>query len=246
MRVALLADIHANLEALKACIADARENGVDRWVFLGDIVGYGADPAACLGIVREACEKGAVAIKGNHDEAVNGTRFRLNQIALAAIEWTSAVLSADEKDYLDKLPMSVTEGNCLYVHASACRPETWPYIVGLDQAVDSLNATQAHLTVCGHVHTPALYNLAVTGKIMVHTPVAGADIPILPQRRWLAVMGAVGQPRDGEPAAAYGIWDTRAGTLNYRRVPYDIDTAAGKIRSAGLPDLLWRRLSVGR
>ncbi len=246
MRIAFLADIHANLEALRACLAHAGEQGVDRWAYLGDIVGYGADPAACLDIVREACEKGAIALKGNHDEAVNVTRFRLNDAALAAIQWTQSVLSTDDKVFLDRLPMSITEGSRLYVHASASKPDSWPYIVGLDQAVDSLRATEAHLTVCGHVHTPALYNLAVTGKIMSHVPVSGTAIPLLSQRRWLAVMGAVGQPRDGNPAAAYGILDTHNNTLTYLRVPYDIDAAAAKIRKAGLPEVLWRRLSLGR
>lgn len=246
MRIALLADIHGNLEALRACIADAREQGAGRWAYLGDIVGYGADPVACVEIVREACDKGAIAIKGNHDQAVNETRFRLNEAALAAIEWTRTRLGADDRQFLDDLPMSATEGSCLFVHASASRPEAWPYVLGLDEAIDSLHATEAHLTVCGHVHTPALYNLAVTGKIMVHTPVAGTSVPLLSQRRWLAVMGAVGQPRDGNPAAAYGILDTGANTITYRRVPYDIEEAAGKIRRAGLPDILWRRLSVGR
>src|SRR5262245_53868295 len=156
MRVALLADIHGNLEALQACLADARGQGVDRWVYLGDIVGYGADPVACVEIVREACEKGAVAIKGNHDEAVKGSRFRLNEAALAAIEWTRTQLDAGDKAFLDALPMSVHEGDCLYVHASASRPDAWPYITDLDEAIDSLEATPTHLTVCGHVHTPAL------------------------------------------------------------------------------------------
>ncbi|MDX2203989.1 MAG: metallophosphoesterase family protein [Hyphomicrobiaceae bacterium] len=246
MRVALLADIHANLEALRACLADARAQGAERSVYLGDIVGYGADPAACVEIVREACGKGAIAIKGNHDEAVNGTRFRLNDAALAAVEWTRAVLAPEDLAFLDRLPMSATQGSCLFVHASAKRPEAWPYILGLDEAIDSLNASEAHLTVCGHIHTPALYNLAATGKVMVHTPVAGTAVPLLSQRRWLAVMGAVGQPRDGNPAAAYGIWDTQANTISYLRVPYDIETAAAKIRRAGLPDVLWRRLSAGR
>lgn len=246
MRVALLADIHGNLEALRACIADARGQGVGRWVYLGDIVGYGADPVACVEIVREACEKGAVAIKGNHDEAVNGSRFRLNEAALAAIDWTRAVLAADDKAFLDKLPMSVTESDCFYVHASASRPENWPYVMGLDEAIDSLNATPAHLTVCGHIHTPALYNLAVTGKIMQHAPVAGTAIPLLSQRRWLAVMGAVGQPRDGNPAAAYGLYDTGSREIRFCRVPYDAEAAARKVVEAGLPEALATRLLRGK
>lgn len=246
MRVALLADIHANLEAFEACLADAGQRAIDEWMFLGDIVGYGADPVACLDRVRDACARGARVVKGNHDEAVVGTRFRLNEHAAAAAQWTAAVLSAEQKSYLDGLPFTVTDGDRLYVHASAHQPASYPYIVGTDAALESLHATAAQLTVCGHVHAPALYHLAVTGKIMPYRPVANTPIPLSSQRRWLAVMGAVGQPRDGNPAAAYGILDTTAATLSFMRVPYDIDAAADKIRKAGLPEALWRRLSLGR
>ncbi len=246
MRIAFLADIHANLEALIACLADAEGRNAGRYVFLGDIVGYGADPIACVEIVRHACADGALAVKGNHDEAITGTRFRLNENAEKAARWTEAVLSADQKAFLEGLPMMIGEDNRLYVHASAAQPENYPYIQSLDEAVVSLHATKAHLTLCGHVHAPALYNLAVTGKIMQHVPVTGTEIPLLSQRRWLAVLGAVGQPRDGNPAAAYALLDTEKGSLTFVRVPYDVDTAAAKIRKAGLPDVLWKRLSLGR
>lgn len=247
MRIAFLADIHANLEALQACLADARTRGVDRFVFLGDIVGYGADPVACVEIVAEASGNGALAIKGNHDEAVIGpTRFRLNETAEAVVRWTAAVLDDTHRAFLAGLPMMVGEEGRLYVHASAANAESYPYVTGLDEAVESLQATKAHVTICGHVHSPALYNLAVTGKIMQHVPVTGMDIPLLPQRRWLAVMGAVGQPRDGNPAAAYGLFDAGKGALTYVRVPYDVEAAQSKIRKAGLPDSLWKRLALGR
>ena len=247
MRIAFLADIHGNLEALQACLADAHARGAERLVFLGDIVGYGADPVACVDMVAEACGAGALAIKGNHDEAVIGpTRFRLNETAEKAVRWTAAVLGDTHKAFLAALPMMVGEDGRLYVHASAAHAESYPYVTGLDEAVDSLQATKAQITICGHVHTPALYNLAVTGKIMHHIPVTGMDIPLLSQRRWLAVMGAVGQPRDGNPAAAYGLFDSEKATLTYVRVPYDVEKAQEKIRKAGLPDSLWKRLAVGR
>lgn len=247
MRVALLADIHANLEAFEACLADAGKHAIDQWMFLGDVVGYGADPAACLERMRDACAKGARAVKGNHDEAVVGTRFRLNAHAAAAAQWTASVLSAEQKNYLDGLPLTVADGSDrLYVHASAYRPASYPYVMDADEALDSLGATAAQLTVCGHVHSAALYQLGITGKILPHHPVSSTPIPLSSQYRWLAVMGSVGQPRDGNPAAAYGILDTTARTLSFMRVPYDVDAAAGKIRKAGLPEVLWRRLSLGR
>lgn len=246
MRIAFFADIHANLEALRACLTDAAGRGIDRTVYLGDIVGYGADPAACIDIVAEACGKGAVALLGNHDQAVAGTSFDLNAVAASAIQWTQSVLDAPRKAFLAALPMTVTDDERLYVHASAAAPEQFPYVHSLREASDSLVATKAKLTLCGHIHDPALYHIAITGKVMGFIPIAGTPIPLSSQRRWLAVMGAVGQPRDGNPAAAYGILDTSTAEITYVRVPYDIDRAAEKIRAAGLHESLWKRLSVGR
>lgn len=246
MRIAFLADIHANLEALRACLADARAREADRYVFLGDIVGYGADPAACVDIVAEACAQGAVALMGNHDQAVIATDFALNDAAAAAIKWTQSRLAAPQKAFLSQLPMAIEEGAMLFVHASAHTPDKFPYIHSLREASESLIATPARVTFCGHVHDPALYHISTTGKVMGFIPVAGSSIPLSSQRRWLSVMGAVGQPRDGNPAAAYGMLDTRTNEVTYFRVPYDIDGAAAKIRAAGLPEILWKRLSAGR
>lgn len=246
MRIAFLADIHANLEALRACLVDAQARAIDRYVYLGDVVGYGADPGACVDIVAEACEHGASALLGNHDQAVIKSEFKLNDAAQIAITWTQSKLDAAQKTFLAGLPLTITDGERLFVHASAQSPAAFPYIHSLREASDSLIATPAKLTVCGHVHDPALYHIAVTGKVMGFIPIAGTPIPLSSQRRWLAVMGSVGQPRDGNPAAAYGILDTRTAEITYVRVPYDIDGAAAKIRAAGLPDTLWKRLSVGR
>jgi diadenosine tetraphosphatase ApaH/serine/threonine PP2A family protein phosphatase len=246
MRIAFLADIHANLEALRACLTDAQSRSIDRYVYLGDIVGYGADPGACIDIVAEACDQGASALMGNHDQAVIKSAFKLNDAAQAAITWTQSKLGPEQKAFLTGLPLTVADGERLYVHASAQTPAAFPYIHSLREASDSLIATAAKLTVCGHVHDPALYHIAVTGKVMGFIPISGTPIPLSSQRRWLAVMGSVGQPRDGNPAAAYGILDTKTAEVTYLRVPYDIDGAAAKIRAAGLPDSLWKRLSVGR
>jgi diadenosine tetraphosphatase ApaH/serine/threonine PP2A family protein phosphatase len=247
MRIAFLADIHANLEALEACRVDLRARKVERVVYLGDIVGYGADPGPCLDIVRADCMSGsATALMGNHDEAVEGSRFRLNGNAEAAIQWTRSVLDAEQKKFLAALPMAIEDAGRLYVHASAAKPASFPYVHGLHEARDSLMATQARLAVIGHVHAPALYHMTATGKVMGFVPVADTPIPLSSQRRWLAVMGAVGQPRDGNPAAAYAILETASDEITFIRVPYDVERAAAKIRAAGLPDALWKRLSVGR
>lgn len=246
MRIAFFADIHGNLEAFEACLASLLDDPVDKVVVLGDIVGYGADPVACVELVQEACAKGAVAIIGNHDEAILATRFKLNPVAAAAVEWTRAVLKDEHKAFLANLPLTLTDEDRLYVHASANAPEAYHYVHNVQAGSDSLRATKAFLTVCGHVHVPNLFNMTTTGKVMGFTPDAGMPIPLSANRRWLAVMGAVGQPRDGNPAAAYGVYDTDTKELSFVRVPYDIDTAAAKIRRAGLPDALWKRLSIGR
>ena len=246
MKIAFLADIHGNLEALEACLESIGDRGIGKLVFLGDIVGYGADPAACIAIVRQARELGATVVIGNHDEAVLATRFRLNPTAATAVQWTTAVLSDADKAFLADLPLVETDGDRLYVHASAHTPELYPYIQDVQGGSESLRATSAAFTFCGHVHVPALYHISTTGKVMGFTPDPGMPIPLSSNRRWLAVMGSVGQPRDGNPTAAYGIFDDITRELTFVRVPYDIDAAAAKIRGAGLPDTLWKRLSVGR
>jgi len=246
MRIALLADVHANLEALTACLADAAARSAERYVFLGDIVGYGADPVACVTRVREAVALGAIVVRGNHDEAVGASNFKLNMDAGTAIEWTRSRLSAEQRAWLAGLPLSVSESDCLYVHASAKDAVTFPYVQSLADALASLGATTAALTFAGHVHVPALYNVAVTGKVACFIPQSNVAIPLSSRRRWLAILGAVGQPRDGDPSAAYCMFDTEAREITYVRVAYDVEAAAAKIRAAGLPESLWKRLAAGQ
>ena len=156
------------------------------------------------------------------------------------------MLSLEQKSFLAALPLSITDEDRLYVHASARSPENYPYIQDVQGGSDSLRATEARLTVCGHVHIPQLYHISATSKVMGFIPDTATPIPLSSNRRWLAVMGSVGQPRDGNPAAAYGIFDTACTELSYLRVPYDVAAAATKIRRAGLPDTLWKRLELGR
>ena len=132
-----------------------------------------------------------------------------------------------------------------YVHASAAEPERWDYVIDETGAARSLQATDAALTFCGHVHVPALFHLSAAGKIALFEPVADVALTLTPQRRWLAVIGAVGQPRDRNSAACYALYDDVARTLTYIRVPYDIATAQRKIRDAGLPLFLSERLARG-
>jgi diadenosine tetraphosphatase ApaH/serine/threonine PP2A family protein phosphatase len=245
MIIALLADIHGNREALTACLADAARRAVDRYVFLGDIVGYGADPEWVIDQVIDLKIRGALAVRGNHDAAVCGTPESMNEVAQAAIRWTAPRLSTAQRDFLAGLPLTIAEDGRLFVHASAHEPPRWHYVLGPHEARDSLGATDAQQTFCGHVHVPALYHLSLTGKLIEFTPVAGAPIPLLRGRKWLAVLGAVGQPRDRNPTASYAILDDASNTLTYLRVAYDTATAAAKIRAAGLPDVLAARIERG-
>jgi diadenosine tetraphosphatase ApaH/serine/threonine PP2A family protein phosphatase len=243
--IALLADIHGNREAMAACLADAERKAAERYVFLGDLVGYGADPGWVIDRAMEYVARGAVAVLGNHDAAAAGRQVAMNETAAAAIAWTRAKLDAAQRDFLEKLPLSVEDGERLYVHASADEPARWHYVLDAYRARKSFEATPARQTFCGHVHSPALYLLSQTDKLFGFRPTAGVAIPLLGNRRFLAVLGAVGQPRDHNPAACYALLDEARNMLTYVRVPYDVASAARKIRDAGLPAVLATRLEQG-
>lgn len=245
MRTALLADIHGNREALSACLADAERLGVDRYVFLGDLVGYGPDPAWVVDQVAALVGNGALAILGNHDAAAISDRDTLNPLARAALRWTRGQLEAAHRTFLASLPLDLNEDDRLYVHASASAPQDWIYMLGPREAFQSFRATAQRLTFCGHTHIPALFNESATTLPQQHVPVDGKPVPLLPQRRWIAVLGAVGQPRDRNPSACYGVLDSEANRLTYVRVPYDVDVTARKVLAAGLPKALALRLTSG-
>lgn len=246
MLIAIFADIHANRQAFSACLAQARAQGAERIVLLGDYVGYGADPEWTVTTVMDLIDHGAVAVLGNHDDAIGNARERMNPEAQIAIEWTRGVLGAPERQFLAGLPVTLKESDRLYVHADASNPKGWLYVTDSAEAAHSLGATSAHVTFCGHVHQPALYSLSGTGKMSALTPTTGVAIPLLPGRRWLAVLGAVGQPRDGNPAAAYAVLDNEKHELTFCRAPYDIAQAANAIRGKGLPPWLADRLFRGQ
>jgi diadenosine tetraphosphatase ApaH/serine/threonine PP2A family protein phosphatase len=245
MLIALLADIHANREALTSCLADIERSGAERYVFLGDLVGYGADPSWVVDRVATMVDAGAVVVRGNHDAAVSDPREGMGAEAQIVVNWTRSRLDDAQKGFLANLPLTVEEGDRLFVHASACAPDTWMYMLGAREAEQSLMATRRRLTFCGHTHLPALFHATAMTPPQRHRPIAGKPIPLLAQRRWLAVLGSVGQPRDKNPAACYGLFDDVRSTLTYVRVPYDADLAARKIRAARLPEVLAARLTLG-
>jgi diadenosine tetraphosphatase ApaH/serine/threonine PP2A family protein phosphatase len=246
MKLALLADVHANLEALSACLEHAEREGADAYAFLGDLVGYGADPAAVLAVVRRHAERGALAVRGNHDAAVlDAGADTMHRSAEEAVLWTRGRIGPADLAFLRGLPLVARAGPAVLVHASADRPADWTYVSDPLRAAQSLRAAGATYVFSGHVHEPVLYFAGPSGRPVPFVPVPGVPIPVPPRRRWLAVVGSVGQPRDGKTAACWALFDTERERLVFHRVPYDVATAAAKVRAAGLPEHLALRLLRG-
>lgn len=246
MLIAVLSDIHANRPAFEACLAAADARGAERIVLLGDYVGYGADPEWTVDVVAGLVAGGTVAILGNHDRAVRHPSPTMNDAAQIVVAWTRERLTVEQQDFLDGLPLIHRDASDLYVHAEASDPVAWHYVRCADDAVRSLAATDARVTFCGHVHRPALYSMSVVGKMTAFVPTAGIPVQLLPGRRWLVVLGSVGQPRDGIAAASFAMFDTVRQEITYYRVPYDIDAAAARIRENGLPGWFADRLYLGK
>jgi diadenosine tetraphosphatase ApaH/serine/threonine PP2A family protein phosphatase len=244
--LAIFADIHSNREAFDACLANARARGAERFVFLGDLVGYGADPGYVVDLVADMRNEDAIVIKGNHDAAIAQTRDTMNAYAREARDWTREQLNAAQKNFLAQLPLTAELGETLFVHAEASRPERWNYITHPFEAERSMRATQKRVTICGHVHRPQLYSQKGRSLPVCRIPETGEPITLAPECKWLAVVGSVGQPRDEIPDAAYALYDDAQASLTFLRAPYDIEAAARKIRAAGLPAILAARLHVGR
>jgi diadenosine tetraphosphatase ApaH/serine/threonine PP2A family protein phosphatase len=187
-----------------------------------------------------------VAVRGNHDEAIGTPGGTMNAEAQAAIEWTRGRLSGPQRRFLAELPMTLSEEDRLYVHSEASSPPRWRYVQSAADAARSMIATPAQVTFCGHIHQPALYSMSVTAKMTSFVPVSHVPVHLLRNRQWLAVVGSVGQPRDGDPAASFVTLDTESREITYCRTPYDVEAAAKRIRDNGLPLWLAERLAAGR
>jgi diadenosine tetraphosphatase ApaH/serine/threonine PP2A family protein phosphatase len=245
--IALLGDIHANLQAFEAVVEDARDKGATGFALLGDYVGYGGDPCAVLERVMDLAADGAPAVRGNHDDMAADFDREMNPTAAYAASWTRNELSHGQRDFLDSLPLTIAQGERLYVHADASEPARWRYVHSVEAAQTSLTAASGfRVVVCGHVHEAAMYAQTLDGRIARHRPQPGFPIPLLPSRRWHIVLPSVGQPRDGDTTAGYAMLDTAGQEVSFHRVPYDIEGAAAAIRKAGLPEGLAARLFKGR
>ena len=227
VRLAVFADIHANRQAFSACLEAARARGAERIICLGDIVGYGADPEWAVETVMDLVDDGAIAVRGNHDNAIGTPSETMNAEAQAAIEWTRGRLSAPQRRFLAELPLTQQEDDRLYVHSEASHPARWRYVEGHAGRRPQHRGDRRPMSrFCGHIHRPALYSMSSAAKMTSFVPTTDVPVQLLGGRRWLAVVGSVGQPRDGNPAAAFAMLDTASREITYCRVPYDVETAA--------------------
>lgn len=246
MRIGILGDVHSNLEALTAVVAAMREDKVEHWVQVGDIVGYGPDPCACIDIIREL---GATVCMGNHDAAVVGSLETdyFNTYARMAIEWTRTQLRRSDLEYLGSLPYTVVRPDLEYtvVHGSLHMPKQFGYVLTMVEAIESMRHQETLVCFVGHSHVPAVYLVPEDehGMRAVHTP--PFELNVGDASRVLVNVGSVGQPRDENRNAAYALFDTSNHELQIKRVPYDIPKVQAKIRAAGLPGVLADRLAIG-
>lgn len=244
MKIALISDVHANLEALTACHRHAQELGVAGYVGLGDFVNYGAEPNACLDLLRTLPE--FIAVLGNHDASMfRDLKFPTQVAVRQAADWTRAQLSDDNIGFLKALPMIAQRYTCAFVHASAQDPDAWTYVTNVETALASIEASPCAITFIGHTHVPTLW-YETNGAVRELTPTEGVSIPLRARGRYLIGVGSVGQPRDGSSASCYAIFDTKRRELTFHRVPYDYAQTAKKILAAGLPSAFADRLAWGK
>jgi diadenosine tetraphosphatase ApaH/serine/threonine PP2A family protein phosphatase len=241
VRYAVLSDVHANLEALRAVLDDAADRA-DAVLCLGDVVGYGADPEACVDLVAERCE---AVVGGNHEHGVAGLMDLrwFTPLARAAAEWTRERLDAEARAWLGALPLRREVGDATLVHASPAAPEEWDYLLDPEDGYAAFPAFGTRLCFVGHSHVTAAWAQGSWGHEHARAP---REVALEAGSRYIVNVGSVGQPRDRDPRAAYAVWDVEARTIAFRRVPYDVAGARAKIAAAGLPRFLADRLGEGR
>ena len=242
MRYAILGDIHANLEALESVLARLEQEKPDRYICVGDIVGYGADPSACIKKIKGL--KDCLTTGGNHDYAtadIVNTDF-FNQYARESIRWTKQQLALDEIKFLFQLKLVQRVSDITIVHSSPYRPEIFDYLQASYDIQLGFNNLETPLCFIGHSHAPAAFS-SQNGVISYITE---PYIQVNHNDKFIINVGSIGQPRDNNPAAAYAIYDEEACEVCIKRVEYDVQKAADKIIQARLPNVLAKRLSCGR
>ena len=242
MKYAIISDIHANLEGFQTVLADIREQGIDtkQIVCLGDVVGYGANPKECLDIVRGM---NIPVVKGNHDEyiGVDEDPEGFNDAAAEVVAWSRAQLQPDDRKWLRELKYFRLVANFSIVHATLDAPQRWGYVFEKLEAAASFTYQNTQVCFFGHTHVPVAFirEVGVRGGTY-------SKFRIEPGKKYFINVGSVGQPRDGDPRAGYVVYDLALGTIELRRLPYDIAAAQRKIRAAKLPERLAERLSIGK
>jgi predicted phosphodiesterase len=243
MHYAVIADIHSNLAALTAVLDDIEQKGgVDEIWCLGDIVGYGPDPHQCIELLRHYKH---ICVAGNHDWAAIGkvdTNY-FNQMAIAAIKWTSEQLTISDRLYLENLPQTIDKGDIILVHGSPTEP-LWEYVISIGIAERNFAHFESQFCLVGHSHVPEAFKLQDGACQHIHFS-EGIGM-VLGKSRMIINPGAVGQPRDGNAQASYAIYDTEGRMMRLHRVSYDIKSTQDKMMQAGLPVQLVSRLEAGK
>jgi predicted phosphodiesterase len=241
-KIALFSDVHGNLEALEAVLKHISSRGVEQIICLGDIVGYGPDPGACVSLIREI---GCPAVLGNHDEACfsPGAEEFMNELAQAGIAHARRDLDEQQKGWLAELPHVIETEDFCVVHSSLDEEDYWPYVLGRNDAARHFRYQKKPVAFCGHTHRPAIWQ---TDGRKICTPLVEGKHKLEPGVRHLINVGSVGQPRNARSEASYVLYDPAASTVEFHLVPYDFFKTQNKILEAGLPAFLALRLELGR
>jgi diadenosine tetraphosphatase ApaH/serine/threonine PP2A family protein phosphatase len=242
MRYAIISDIHGNLAALQHVIKKIEEKGCDRIICLGDVVGYGPFPNECCDIIQKTAD---VCLLGNHDAAVVGLMDvdYFNRYAKSAIAWSAQVLNEASRSFITGLPFTAEEDDLLFVHASPKEPNEWQYVLSLDDAFEQFSALQQRVCFIGHSHVPVVWILRESG-LPEHR--SAKHFRTVRGARHIINVGSVGQPRDNNPEAGFGIYDTDTGWFELQRTPYDIAETQKAMSERGLPEFLIERLQFGK
>lgn len=238
---AILGDIHSNLEALNTVLDDARKQGVEGFVCVGDVVGYNADPVACVEILRELeCQ----VVRGNHDHYCSHDEplDDFHPLAANVVDWTRRQLGPEQTAYLRSLPLKRHVAGFSVVHSTLDMPDKWGYVFDTLEADAHFNYQTTAVCFYGHTHVPMAFDKAGGGiaRTSYHT------LKVAVGHRYFINVGSVGQPRDGDPRTGYVLYDAHKREATLRRFPYDIATTQDKIHRAGLPDRVARRLEQGK